>query len=453
MDATTSRLVDYALRHWGKKLEPDEVHAGKARVLDSIGCGLAAYFAPPVKALRRVAPAVNDTWSARIWGSGVRTTPEMAALVSGAMVRYLDLNDAYRTLDASHPSDNLPGIMAVAEALGSSGSDFLKALALSYEIQCRFTDTVPFNDKGWDQPLVGEAAAALATGCLMGLGRDELGHAVSLAMIPNMPTYQTRAGELAMWKGCAGPNGARNGIFAAALAQEGMTGPFDCFEGVFGIWRQGLGSGGKFVLPGDGYTGVPGIRQTNLKRYPVRDSCQLPIDTALDLRKKLGGQRLRELYVETYKSAYAGAVADKELWAPKTRETADHSMPFSIAAALADGSVTAETFERDRFADSDVLTLIAMMKIEVTPEFSGATPAVRNCRITATMDNGSTTVAHLKLTQAEIERGTPDDVINAKFDRLVRACLGPSERERLKQLAWSLEKAATVNDLISSTIF
>jgi len=114
MDATTSRLVDYALRHWGKKLEPDEVHAGKARVLDSIGCGLAAYFAPPVKALRRVAPAVNDTWSARIWGSGVRTTPEMAALVSGAMVRYLDLNDAYRTLDASHPSDNLPGISEFA---------------------------------------------------------------------------------------------------------------------------------------------------------------------------------------------------------------------------------------------------------------------------------------------------------------------------------------------------
>jgi 2-methylcitrate dehydratase len=453
MDATTARLVDFALSHASAPLPPGAVHAAKARVLDSMGCALAAFFAPPVKALRRVTPDAGGPWSARVWGSGQRTSPEMAALVSGTMVRYLDLNDAYRTLDASHPSDNIPGLLAVAEATGATGADALRAIALSYEIQCRFTDTVPFNDKGWDQPVVGEIAAALATGCMLGLGRDELGHAVSLAVIPNMATYQTRSGELAMWKGCAGPNGARNGIFAARLAQAGMTGPYDCFEGIFGVWKQGLGAPGRFVLPGDGYDGVPGIQQTNIKRYPVRDSCQLPIDTALDLRQRLAGRKPVALRVETYKSAYAGAVADRELWAPKTRETADHSMPFSIAAGLLDGGVDAQTFERARFTDADVLEVIGMMTVDIVPEFSQATPAVRNCRITASLREGEPVVAHLTLTQAEIERGTPDEVIDAKVDRLTRGVLGEAERRRLRETIWAMDGLDLVDPVISATIF
>src|SRR4051812_10167014 len=114
MDATTRRLVDFALGLRWSDLSEQAVHAGKARVLDSIGVAIPAFGAPPVRALRSLAPEVSGPWSARIWGSGARTTPEMAALVSGSMVRYLDLNDAYRTLDAAHPSDNLPGILAVA---------------------------------------------------------------------------------------------------------------------------------------------------------------------------------------------------------------------------------------------------------------------------------------------------------------------------------------------------
>src|SRR6185295_3200162 len=118
MDATTRRIVDFARALQYEHLPQKAVHAAKARLLDSIGVGLAAYMAPPVRVARRVAPNVTDPWSARIWGSGARTTPDMAAFVNGTMVRYLDLNDAYRTLDASHPSDNLPGLLAVCEARG-----------------------------------------------------------------------------------------------------------------------------------------------------------------------------------------------------------------------------------------------------------------------------------------------------------------------------------------------
>lgn len=448
MDATTRRLVDFALAYRFEDLPASTVHAAKARLLDSVAVALAAFAAPPVRILRKCAPRVDGPWSATLWGTRDRTTPDHAALVNGTMVRYLDLNDAYRTLDASHPSDNLPGLLAVAEALGLSGRELILALFISYEIQCRFTDTVPFNEAGWDQPVVGAQAAALAAGRMMGLDADRLGHALSLAVVPHLCTYQTRSGELAMWKGCAGPNGARHGVFAAQLAREGMTGPYNAYEGIFGIWKQTLGEPGEFRLPAGKLAAPLGLNQANIKKYPVRDSCQLPIDTALELRRKLAGRTPKSLKVDTYKSAYAGAVADPELWAPKTRETADHSMPFSIAAALADGAVTGDTFEDARFLGADVLALIGAMKIEVNAEFSRQTPGVRNCRIAAGLESGETVVAHCTLAQADIEKGTPDNVLAAKFNALTRRVLPESGRAALAAAIWRLDGLERVDPII-----
>ena len=110
IDGTTKRLVDFALAYRFEDLPASTVHAAKARLLDSVAVGLAAYAAPPVRILRKTAPEVAGAWSATLWGTRLRTTPDLAALVNGSMVRYLDLNDAYRTLDAAHPSDNLPGL-------------------------------------------------------------------------------------------------------------------------------------------------------------------------------------------------------------------------------------------------------------------------------------------------------------------------------------------------------
>ena len=448
IDSTTRRLVDFALAYRYEDLPASTVHAAKARLLDSVAVGLAAYAAPPVRILRKTAPRVTGPWHATLWGTRDKTTPDIAALVNGSMVRYFDLNDAYRTLDAAHPSDNLPGLLSVAEARGLSGRDLILASFISYEIQCRFTDTVAFNAAGWDQPLVGAQAAALAVGRIMGLNAEQLAHALSLAVVPHMPTYQTRSGELSMWKGCAGPNGARHGIFAAYLAQEGMTGPYNAYEGTFGLWKQGMGKPADFSLPAGPLVPPLGLNQTNIKRYPVRDSCQLPIDTALQLRDKLAGRAFKSLHVDTYKSAHFGAVADAELWAPQTRETADHSMPFSIAAALADGHVDSDTFEDGRFLDADILGIIGKMKVEINPDYSKQTPGLRNCRIEATLESGEKVVGHCALSQAEIEKETPDDVIDAKFHNLTRRLLPPATRNALAAEIGKLETLERIDSII-----
>jgi 2-methylcitrate dehydratase PrpD len=123
-------------------------------------------------------------------------------------------------------------------------------------------------------------------------------------------------------------------------------------------------------------------------------------------------------------------------------------MPFSIAAALADGEVTSDTFEHHRFLDADVLALIGAMKIEVNADFSRQTPALRNCRIEAQLANGETAVAHCTLAQADIDKGTPDVVVNAKFHALTRRFLPEGARAELAAAVWRLETLKRVDPIV-----
>ncbi len=422
-------LVNFTDKLRFNDLPPNAILASKMRLLDSVGVAIAAFEAKPSKIARSLACEVTGQEVAQIWGTGKLAPLEDVAFANGVMVRYLDLNDAWRTKDAHHPSDYLPAILAVAESLALSGKDFITALATAYEIMCRFTDNVPFNDAGWDQPVTGSIATALAAGKLMGLEREKLIHSIALAIIPNLSTYQTRAGELSMWKGCAGPNGARNGVFAARLAREGMSGPFNAFEGIFGVWNQTL-SGKKFDINLPDFT-IPwdwGIEQTNIKTHAVRDSCQLPIFTAIDLKEKLNGKKITSLKIETYKSAWEGAVKDPELWAPKTRETADHSMLFSVACALADGKVVPDSFEEKRFLDADIIDIIKQCEVNVLDEFSNATPQRRNCRIIATTEDGERITAHRIVTLEEIKRGMPKEQVIAKFKENTERYYSPEQQ-------------------------
>ena len=443
-------MIDYAAGLRYDDLSPSVLHHARRRVIDTIAGALAASESAPARIAQRLAPEVAKGRSARLFGSLVRTSPEMAAFANGVMVRFLDINDTHRTIDGSHPSDNLSGVLAVAEDLGAGGRDFLLALTISYEIQCRFVDSVPFNDNGWDQPVPGVMACALACGRLLGLDRETLRHALALAVIPNLCTYQTRAGELSMWKGCAAANGARQGVFAAYLAAEGMTGPFEAFDGVFGLWNQTLGKPFEvkpFARSGD----VFAVTQTNIKKFPVRDSCQLPVETALALRAEIAAGDIEKLTIVTYRSAHKGAVADPKLWRPRTRETADHSMPVSIALALIDGDITGASFDRERFRDDDVLALIGRTEVVVSDEFSTQSPGVRSCRLEATDKAGETHVAHLAWTAEDIARGPGDDEIEDKFHRYAGVLLARPERTRLLERLWRLDSVDDVGDILPLT--
>lgn len=444
------RLIDYALGLTWDAIPPEAIRQARRRIMDTVGGAIGAYAAEPSRIARRMAQPVAGGPSARVWGSLVATTPEAAAFANGTMLRYLDINDTYRTRDGSHPSDNLGGIVAACEMLGLGGRDLILGTIISYEIQSRFVDAVGFNDAGWDQPVPGVMACALACGRLMGLDAGQMRDALALAVIPNLSTYQTRAGELSMWKGCAAANGARNGLFAARLAAEGLTAPYEAFDGVFGLWKQTMGKPHDLPQLVRG-AGTHAVQQSNIKMYPVRDSCQLPVNAARALRAKVAADDIAALKIVTYKSAHKGAVADPELWAPKTRETADHSMLVAVAVGLIDGTVTPATFDNARFLDADVLGLIGRTTVEISDEFSSLAPAIRTCRLEATDRKGETHVVHMTLTAEDIERGPDDAELEAKFLMLTRPFMPEAAARRLHDALLAAETFDRVADLVDLT--
>ena len=435
MDATTEKLVTLARTLRFEDLSPIAIRAAKARIASTIAVSLAAYNMEPVRIARKLAQPVAAGPAARIFGSLVATTPDMAAFVNAAMVRCLDMSDTYVMAAVSHPADAFSAVLAVAEAEHLPGRDLLLATALIYEAQCRFVEVVPYNHHGWDQTPVVALGAALGCARLLGLDDARMRHAISLAVTPNLALNQTRTGRLSMWKGMAGPQGARSGVFAAYLAREGMTGPDDVFEGKFGLWKQMMG-GETFDLPvpADFRKHTFAVQQTMIKSFPTRFNCQVPVFTAQKLRKLVDVNDIAALKIESIRQAFARWMDLPEIWKPQTRETADHSLPCTVAMGLIDGTITPAMMERDRFKSADVLALMAKCTIELPDEFADVAPETRCCRLTATLRNGETVIA-------ETRRSLADDVADPgwkqamdKFNTLTAPLLDGKTRERL--LAW-----------------
>src|SRR5262249_32072842 len=194
------------------------------------GCALGAWPAPAARLARQIARTVKATHGATVWGTGHRTTPDLATFANGALVRYLDFNDTYLAKEPAHPSDNIAAILAVGEACRASGKLVIQAIALAYEVHCRLCDAAALRPRGWDHVTYRPFSSALAAAKVMKLSEAQTLQAVNLAGVPNVALRQTRVGDLSMWKACAFSNAARNGVFAAMLAEQGMTGPSPIFH-------------------------------------------------------------------------------------------------------------------------------------------------------------------------------------------------------------------------------
>jgi 2-methylcitrate dehydratase len=451
-DRTTAKLVEFAANLQLGDLSETARTAAKARILSTIAVGLAAFDMEPVRIARKLAQPVAAGPSATIMGSLQTCAPDMAAFVNSAMVRSLDMSDSYVMTAVSHPSDSFPAVLAVAEAQGAGGGDLLLAMAIAYEAQCRFVDVVPYNHHGWDQTPVVALGAALGCARLLGLTREQCAHAIALAVVPNLALNQTRTGTLSMWKGMAGPQGARAGVFAAYLAREGMTGPDGVFEGKYGLWRQMMG-GETFDLPipakFEGHTFA--VQQTMIKSFPTRFNCQVPVFAAQKLRTMLEVNQIESLRIEAVRQAFERWLDVPEVWKPQTRETADHSLPCTVAMGLLDGTITPDSMAHERFRDADVLALMGKCTIELPDEFAAIAPAVRSCRLTAKLRGGKTVVA-------ECRRSLDDDISDtgwtqaaAKLEALTRGRLTAAASAEILARVGALEDQRDLRELIALT--
>ena len=451
MDNTTKLICSYALGLKFGDLGPEVVHQAKRTVIDTLGCAMGGFSSRPAQISRDLALRVTSSAPSRILGTGSCSSPDMAAFANGVMLRYLDYNDSYFSPGGGHPSDMIPAALAPAGPAGCDGRTFITSVVLAYEVFCRLSDKVVASGLGWDQGMFGVIGAACAAGKVFDLDQGEMAHAVSLAMVPNLPLGVTRTGELSMWKGSAGGNAARAGVFAAQLAAEGMTGPPEPFEGRRGLWDQAVGSPvhvDGLAQPGQSFA----ICETTFKSYPSQIHTQGPISLALELRPQIAVQDIESIMVHAYRSAADNRVSNPEKWAPKTRETADHSIPYLVAVALQDGAVTGDSFSDQRLQDPALAALVSKIDVQEDEDYTRKYPEELNCRVDVAAKSGVIYSASTSYPKGHRSNPMTDSEVEAKFRRLSAGTLSASGCDRVLDIAWSLDEQPDLAALFDALI-
>ena len=444
------RLADYALSVKYQGLDERTLKEMKARVVDALGCAVGAFDEEPVGMARRFAEKAAAGGPSSLLGTSLASSPPVATFVNGLMVRYFDFNDTYLSKEPAHPSDNLAPCIAVSQAEDGNGKEFIAAAVTAYEIQCRLCDAADIRHRGWDHVNYGLVSSSLASAKLMGLGAPRAAQAVNIALNGHIAMRQVRAGELSMWKGASFANAARNAVFAAMLAREGMTGPAPIFEGEMGFFKQ---VSGPFELDTGAFGGREGqfkVTETYVKYWPAEYHAQTAVWAALEVRKKVSAMsRVESVLVETHEAGYTILGKDIEKWTPRTKETADHSLPYMVGMALLHGTVDNSTYAVENLSDPANLAFVRKVKVVEDPALTAVYPRGMPNRITVREKGGKATSA-----QVDVPRGHPrnpmtKDEVEAKFLALTAGKVkAPEAREALRRL-WKLEAEKDLGELLS----
>ena len=429
-ETLADRLADFALSTRWESLPETVIVEAKRRLLDAFACAAGALHEPAPTIARTVAGKVKGEPGAALIGGG-RSSADWAAFANGVHIRYLDCNDTYLSLEPAHPSDNWAAVMAAGEGVGADGRAWIVAAAVAYEVQCRLCDAASIRARGWDHVTYGCLSSCLAASKLMGLSHTRAVDALGIAGTTGTALRLTRAGELSMWKGCAFAHAARNGVFAATLARAGMTGPSPLFEGDMGFCQQ---VSGPLELPKLGGPGAGDwmLPKTSIKFVPAEYHSQSAIAAAFALRPQVGDpRRIRSIEIATFRTAVEIIGQDPEKWRPRTRETADHSLPYCTAVALVDGEVSARQFTPARLADPALLDLVARTTVVESPELTAGYPAGIPNRVTVTLEDGSTFANEVAFPPGHDKNPLSDAQLRAKFDGLVVPALGAERAEAI----------------------
>jgi 2-methylcitrate dehydratase len=448
MTPLANRLAEYACQLRFEDLTAEAVHETKRRFIDSIATAVGAMDSDAAAVARRAALRFKCEPACSLFGGGTSSV-EWATFVNGLLIRYLDFNDTYLSKEPAHPSDNLAAVLGVGDLLKSGGKAMITAAVLAYEIQCRLCDASSLRKQGVDHVTYGALSSCAAASKLLNLDRVKTTHALGIAGVCNVALRQTRSGELSMWKGCAFANAARNGVFAAILASEGLTGPSPIFEGDLGFMK--LVTRETFDLPELGGGGRPFmINRTYIKFWPAEYHSQSAIDAALQLRKELGGDvsNVKEIAIHTFEASYNIIGKYREAWAPRTRETADHSLPYCTAVALMDGEVTLRQFDPERFTRPDILALTAKVKVclddSLTPRYPHGIPN----RIVVTLNDGRVLSKEVEFPRGHAMNPMSDAEVEAKFRAMVEPRYGKAKADGILAACWKLEELKEAGELI-----
>lgn len=434
-------LSDFVVSRTWDDLSESSRKELKIRTLDALGCALGALNGPPISAINRVLDEFGESDTCTLIGrAGRKAPPDRATLHNGALVRYLDFNDSFLSKgETCHPSDNVAPVLSCAEYSDVSGREFLLALGISYEIQCRLSEIAPVRNKGFDHVTQGTYAVAAGVSKALGMDASKTSNAVAISGTALNALRVTRTGSLSNWKGLAYPFMASCAVTAVFLAREGITGPQEVFEGNKGFMDA---ISGRFSVDWS-KEGLDLVQRTILKKYNAEIHSQSAIECMLKLR--VGGLKAEDvdsIELKIFDVAFniIGGGEEGEKKTVRTKEEADHSLPYILAAALIDGTVGPAQYSSERILAADVQNLLRNIDVRPDPGFSAQFPNAVPCEITVKTKDGRTIVERTADYEGFFTRPMSWKTASEKFRSLATPHVDPGLQEEIIQSVGDLDK-------------
>jgi 2-methylcitrate dehydratase len=426
------------------------------RVIDDAAVAIAAINRGPVAAAREMALGHARPTGATVFGvnSRLHFSPEWAAWANGTAVRELDMHDTFLAADYSHPGDNIPPILAAAQAMNRTGKDVIRGIAAAYEIQIDLVKSICLHKHRIDHIAHLAPAQAAGIGAMLRLPAEIIYQAIQQAVHISFTTRQSRKGAISSWKAFAPAHSGKLALEAVDRAMRGEESPSPIYEGedsVIAWMLDGPGAQYDVPLPAKGEA-KHAILESFTKEHSAEYQAQALIDLAFRMRKKISDfAQIDKVIIRTSHhthSVIGTGAADPQKFDPNaSRETLDHSIMYIFAVALQDGRWHhVDSYSKERAARPDTVRLWRSIETredaEWTRRYHETNPALKafGARVEMLFKDGSRLEDELALANAHPLGAKPfarADYIH-KFETLTEGIITPQESQRFLDAAQQL---------------
>jgi 2-methylcitrate dehydratase len=446
----TTRMAEWASHLRFEDISPEAVHQAKRFLLDSLACALGGFRQHDVEIALQVLGEIAGSGPCTIVGSGKKVDPVSAALANALMIRVMDYNDIYWKQDPSHPSDIIPAAIALCERAASDGKELLLGIILGHEFEMRFCEAaIPgIRERGWHHATLTAFVSPIVAGRALHLDAAKIQHAIGISASGRATLGAVTAGKLTMMKNTVDPLATQSGVLAALLAERGYTGPEHVVDGKEGL-AHCFGPEWKLGVLTDGLGESWRITQCGMKAFPTEALTHAPISAVLDLvhQHDLKPDEVTKVHIRSLARA-ADIQADARKYDPRSKETADHSLPYVIAAALVDRQVTPLQFTPQKISDPAIHAQLRKVEVVADPEIEKVFPALQRVIVTIYTSDGRELTKQLDYPKGDPRNPLTDREVEEKFDALAGPVLSQAGRKQVKEAVWNLDQLESVGALM-----
>ncbi|HYL14933.1 MAG TPA: MmgE/PrpD family protein [Terriglobales bacterium] len=450
-ETVTAKMSRWAAGLEYAHLSTDAVYQSKRFLLDSIGCALGGFQQHDVKIALVVLDEIAGRGPSTIIGTGKRTDPVSVSLANALMIRCMDYNDIYWKQDPSHPSDILPAALACCERAKGDGKELIVGLVLGHEFEMRLCEAaVPgIRERGWHHATLTAFVSPIVAGRALHLTWEQIQHAIGISASRQCTLGAVTAGKLTMMKNTVDPMATQSGVLAALLAERGYTGPEHVLDGKEGLTHC-LGPEWKLDVLTEGLGDSWRITQCGMKFFPTEALTHAPISAVLDLVKEhdLRPDQVEKIQIRSLARA-ADILSDPSKYDPHTKETADHSLPYVVAAALVDRQVTPAQFTMPKIMDPTIRAQLRKVEVVADPDIEKVFPALQRVIVYINTNDGRSFKKQLDYPKGDPRNPLTDQEVEEKFSALADGVLSSAAQEKLKDAIWNLEKISSVSKLMA----